>query len=94
LAGEKRSRGGWKRDGEMAPRGRLLRVFFSKKGSSGPWRRRKMVKGFFFGFLCGLGFSPLIFQNCPLLCVLWRLVFIDKNIARFPNLIPQLLFFL
>jgi len=52
-----------------------------------------MVKGFFFGFLCGLGFSPLIFQNCPLLCVLWRLVFIDKNIARFPNLIPQLLFF-
>jgi hypothetical protein len=46
-------------------------------------------KGFqFLGFFCVFS----IVQNPPL-CVLQRLVFIGKNIARFPNLVPQLLSF-
>ena len=42
-------------------------------------------------------FSPFFvffFQNCPSpLSVLRRLIFIGKNIARFPNLVTQLLCF-
>jgi hypothetical protein len=42
----------------------------------------------------GLGFLVFFsFKIAPPLCVLWRSVFIGKNIARFPNLVPQLLSF-
>jgi hypothetical protein len=43
----------------------------------------------------GLGFFLCFFLSTlpPLFCVLWRPVFIGKNIARFPNLVPQLLSF-
>ena len=37
-----------------------------------------------------------IFFNCaklPPFCVCGRPIFIGKNVARFPNLVPQLLFF-
>ena len=36
----------------------------------------------------------LVSQNCPpSLCMLWKLLFIGKNVARSPNLVPQLLYF-
>ena len=42
----------------------------------------------------GLGFLVFFsFKIAPPLCVLWRSVFIGKNIARFPNVVPQLLSF-
>jgi hypothetical protein len=46
------------------------------------------------GLCLGLGFLVFFsFKIAPPLCVLWRPVFIGKNIAKFPNLIPQLLSF-
>ena len=46
------------------------------------------------GLGLGLGFLVFFsFKISPPLCVLWRPVFIGKNIAKFPNLIPQLLSF-
>ena len=46
------------------------------------------------GFL-GLGFFvfPSNVKNYPPFCMCWKLLFIGKNVARSPNLIPQLLLF-
>ena len=56
-------------------------------GEGGSWLGRDRFR---FRVYC----VSFLFQNCsPLLCVLWRLVFKGKNIARFPNLVPQLFLF-
>jgi len=48
-----------------------------------------------FRVFCGLGFLVVLFHCAKLLssCVLWRLVFIGKNIAWASKLVPQLFFF-
>jgi len=48
-------------------------------------------------WILGLGFPiffVFFFQNCPPSSVLRRPVFIGKNVARFSNLVPQLLSFI
>jgi hypothetical protein len=55
-------------------------TLFSRDGS------RVLFLGFFLLFFC--------FKIAPLLYVLWRPVFIGKNITTFPNLVPQLLLYL
>jgi hypothetical protein len=59
----------------------------------GEWAERVR----FLGFFCGLGFFLWFFLLCfkiaLLFFVCWRPVFIGKNIARFSNLVPQLLSF-
>jgi hypothetical protein len=67
------------------PGGRQL-FFFGQEGATGWFERDEFL---------GLGFFvfPLDVQNCPPLCMCWKLIFIGKNVVRSPNLVPQLLFF-
>jgi hypothetical protein len=42
----------------------------------------------------GLGFFFCFFKIAPLpFCMCWKLLFIGKNVARSPNLVPQFFFF-
>ena len=43
--------------------------------------------------LASLSFPSFFFKIYPSLCMCWKLLFIGKNIARFQNLVPQLLSF-
>jgi len=59
---------------------------FGQEGATGWFERDEFL---------GLGFfvfSPDV-QNCPPLCMCWKLIFIGKNVVRSPNLVPQLLLF-
>jgi hypothetical protein len=63
-------------------------LFWPSGGSQVFWKRWvRRFRVFFFVFF-------LMFQNCPpSFSMFWKLLFIGKNIARSPNLIPQLLSF-
>ena len=54
------------------------------------WKVIGLGLGLGFGFFCVF---PQYAKLPPLMCVFQRLVFIGKNIARFSNLVPQLLSF-
>jgi hypothetical protein len=67
-----------------------------KKRESLEERGGRLGRDRVFGLGLGLWFILfffLFFQNCSPLSVLRGPVFIGKNIARFPNLVPQLLSF-
>ena len=57
-----------------------------RKRGGAPLKEMGLGLGFFFVFFSNVSKLP------PPFCMCWKLLFIGKNVARSPNLVPQLLF--